>query len=164
MKIRRGCGTTAALFALTLPIVAGAAEHVTPPSPEGLWATIDDRSGAERSLVRVHLADGHLTGTIERVQRRADESPDPVCAKCRGDRKGAHILGMVILWGHRADDSRWIGGTILDPENGREYSSTLWLTDTDTLRVRGHWGPFHRTQTWYRRRAAANVAGGGGAR
>jgi uncharacterized protein (DUF2147 family) len=124
-------------------------------SPEGLWATVDDRSGAERALVRVALADGRLRGVVEHIHLRPDEGPEPVCVQCRGERKGARIVGMTILWGHHAAGARWVGGRILDPENGREYASTLWLPDADSIKVRGHWGPFYRTQTWHRRRQNA---------
>jgi uncharacterized protein (DUF2147 family) len=33
---------------------------------------------------------------------------------------------------------------------GKDYPGRLCLEGPDTLKVRGHWGPFHRTQTWHR--------------
>jgi uncharacterized protein (DUF2147 family) len=168
MNRLRGYGTTTTLAAVVIAAASGAKDlaeasrAVTPTtSPEGLWATVDDRSGSERALVRIVLAGGHLVGTIEHIRLRPDEHPDPVCARCSGERQGARVVGMKILWGHRPEAERWVDGRILDPEDGREYSSTLWLADGETLRVRGHWGPFHRTQTWRRRTAAAaNPTGG----
>lgn len=169
MRPFRGCGTTAVLIAVALNTAAGAATANTAPapstSPEGLWATLDERFGSERALVRVELADGHLVGVVEQIYSRPDEAADPVCTRCRGERQGARVVGMNILWGHRPTGARWIDGRILDPENGREYASTLWLADADTLRVRGHWGPFHRTQTWRRQPIGAtpsNRSNGGG--
>lgn len=43
---------------------------------------------------------------------------------------------MTILWGHRAAGGKWVDGTVLDPENGKEYRSTVWLDDepADALR------------------------------
>lgn len=122
----------------------------TANSPEGLWATFDDRSGARRSLIRMAVEDGHLSGTIIRIYRRPDEASDPTCTRCEGPRRGARVVGMVIVWGHRARGSRWSDGRILDPENGKEYASSVWLEGPATLRVRGRWGPFYRTQTWRR--------------
>jgi uncharacterized protein (DUF2147 family) len=172
MNRLRGCRATTPLAVVVLVAATGAKDLAAAspapaptPSPEGLWATVDDRSGSERALVRIALVGGQLVGTIERIRLRPDERPDPVCAKCRGERQGARIVGMNILWGHRPESDRWVDGRILDPENGREYSSSVWLADGETLRVRGHWGPFHRTQTWHRRNAdgaagAANPTGG----
>lgn len=57
---------------------------------------------------------------------------------------------MIVLWGHRPERGRWSGGRVLDPEMGKDYPGRLWLEGPDRLRVRGYWGPFHRTQTWHR--------------
>jgi uncharacterized protein (DUF2147 family) len=156
-----GFRATVLITAIAARAVASvpAAEATTPAgsSPEGLWATVDDRSGTERALVRVTLTDERLCRVIERIHLRPGEAPDPVCTRCRGERKDARVLGMTILWGHRADGPRWSDGRILDPENGREYASTLWLPDGDTMKVRGYWGPFYRTQTWHRQRQDAPV-------
>jgi uncharacterized protein (DUF2147 family) len=162
----RGLQATAVLIAIAIPAPASnrtiEATSNGAPSPEGLWATVDDRSGSERAVVRVALADGRLSGVVERIHLRPDDGPDPACVQCRGERKGARIVGMTILWGHRAAGARWIGGRILDPENGREYASTLWLSGPDSIKVRGHWGPFYRTQTWHRRRQDAPPTSGDG--
>jgi hypothetical protein len=169
MNRLRGYGATAILTAVALVAALGAkdlaATASTAPtrtmSPEGLWATVDDSSDWERALVRIAPASGRLVGTVERLYLRPDERPDPVCTKCRGERQGARIVGMNILWGHRPEGARWVDGRVLDPENGREYASTLWLADPETLKVRGHWGPFHRTQTWRRRTADVSQPRGG---
>jgi hypothetical protein len=118
--------------------------------PEGLWQTIDDRTGAPRAIVRVLVEDGVLIGYVERVLPRPDEGPDPVCLRCKGELRGQRVVGMKILWGLRPQNDRWAGGRVLDPENGREYGSRVWLETADTLKVRGYWGPFYRTQSWKR--------------
>jgi len=80
-----------------------------------------------------------------------------------------HVVAAVavmaeILRGHRRDGERWGGGSILDPENGKEYRTAVWLQGPDHLRVRGYWGPFYRTQTWRRSRADDESAAGAGRR
>jgi uncharacterized protein (DUF2147 family) len=57
---------------------------------------------------------------------------------------------MKMLWGFVREGTKWIDGNILDPGNGSTYSSTLWLVDNNTLKVRGYLGPFYRSQTWRR--------------
>jgi uncharacterized protein (DUF2147 family) len=91
-----------------------------------------------------------LRGVIERVFLRAGEPPDPVCTQCRGDLRDKPILGLSILWGLHRERERWVGGSVLDPQNGKEYRARVWLEGPERLRVRGYWGPFFRTQTWRR--------------
>lgn len=74
-------------------------------SPDGLWLTVDDRSGEPRSKVRISVEDGRLRGTVERIHAREGESTDPVCNRCDGPRRGARVVGLVILWGHVARGS-----------------------------------------------------------
>ncbi|MCC6724064.1 MAG: DUF2147 domain-containing protein [Saprospiraceae bacterium] len=50
----------------------------------------------------------------------------------------------------KKDGKEWTGDSILDPANGRTYRCTIWLEDTDTLKLSGYWGIFWRTQTWKR--------------
>ena len=126
-------------------------------SPEGRWTTIDDHTGEIRSIVRVRIDNGELRGDVEKVVPRPGEHEDPVCARCRGARRNQRVVGMEILSGYRRDGDRWTGGRILDPENGKEYSSAVWLESPDRLRVRGYWGPFHRTQTWRREGGAEDT-------
>jgi lathosterol oxidase len=119
-------------------------------TPAGLWRTTDDRTGEPRAIIRIRIEEGRLRGAIEHVYPRPGESPDPVCTRCSGTRRGQRVIGMVVLWGQRLARGRWSGGRVLDPEMGKDYPGEVWLEDPDTLKVRGYWGPFHRTQTWHR--------------
>lgn len=119
-------------------------------SPVGVWQTIDDGSGKPRSIVQIEEKNGALEGTVSQIFLQSCEPPDPVCSKCSGERKNAKIVGMTILWGLKKDGEKWTGGYILDPGNGTTYRSAMWLEDADTLKVRGYWGIFWRTQTWKR--------------
>lgn len=141
-------GTAVGACGLLASMAAPATPTDKDVSPDGLWLTVDDRTGEPRSEVRISVDDGRLRGTVERIHPRKGESTDPVCNRCDGPRRGARVVGMVILWGHVARGSRWVDGRILDPENGKEYASSVWLDGADRLRVRGRWGPFFRTQTW----------------
>ena len=134
-----------ALVALALAVTPARAA-----SPEGRWATIDDHTGEVRAIVRVRIDNGELRGAVEKVVRGPAGEPDPVCSHCKGARHNQRVAGMEILHGYHLEGDRWKGGRVLDPENGKEYSSALWLEGADRLRVRGYRGPFHRTQTWRR--------------
>jgi uncharacterized protein (DUF2147 family) len=139
------------LILLGLTLLSGHASEKD--SPVGLWRTIDDKSGKERSLVRVSEANGQLQITIEKLFREPGEEPNPLCDKCPGERKNKPVTGMQIGSGLKKAGEVWSGGEILDPENGKTYKCKLWLEDKGSqLHVRGFIGVslLGRTQVWVR--------------
>ena len=151
---------TRVLFMLALLTLAGAA-LVLPSlasaqaTPVGLWKTIDDETGTEKSLVRLVDAGGVLVGTVEKVL-----NPDPnasrTCDLCTDERKGQVIVGMEIIRGvtnSSTNDGLWDGGEILDPQKGKTYKVRLTpIEGGGKLEVRGYVGMplLGRTQTWIR--------------
>jgi uncharacterized protein (DUF2147 family) len=121
-------------------------------TPVGVWKSLDDKTGAAKSEVRISEAGGVLTGKVERVLREGAD-PAAVCDQCSDDRKDKPIVGLEIIRDAKKVDGKdvWESGKILDPENGKTY--TLRLTPVEggnKLDVRGSIGPFGRTQTWVR--------------
>jgi Delta7-sterol 5-desaturase len=119
-------------------------------SPEGTWETIDDHWNKVKSLVEIKLSAGELKAVIKKIYLLPNEGNDPICTECTGELKERKVVGMKMLWGFVREGTKWIDGNILDPGNGSTYSSTLWLVDNNTLKVRGYLGPFYRSQTWRR--------------
>ncbi len=123
-------------------------------NPVGLWKTIDDNTGKVRSIVRITQSNGEYKGTIEKLFRAPDQDQNPKCDKCTDARKDKPIIGMTILTGLRADgDDEFAGGQIVDPENGKVYSSKLTVDeDGKKLELRGFIGVslIGRSQTWVR--------------
>jgi len=118
-------------------------------TPVGLWKTVDDHTGLEKSLVRISESGGVVSGRVEKLLHPS--RPNPTCDKCSDERRGKPITGLSIIDGLRQDGAVWDGGKILDPENGRIYTVRLKLADGGrTLQVRGYIGPFFRTQSWSR--------------
>lgn len=118
----------------------------------GTWITIDDETGKKKSKVEIYKKDGKLYGKIVYLYPREGREPDPKCTKCPGDRKNEPIVGLQIIRSLNWDGEEWEDGTILDPENGKIYTCTIWLDEdnSDKLHVRGYVGIFYRTQTWVR--------------
>jgi uncharacterized protein (DUF2147 family) len=136
------------LIAATLTLAAGTV--LAQASPVGLWKTIDDKTGKERSLVRIAEAGGVVTG---RIEKRLDPSAvaGAVCDKCEDDRKGKPVDGLEIIRGAKKDGDAWTGGTILNPEEGKTYRLRMTLQEGGkSLEIRGYIGPFYRNQTWLR--------------
>jgi len=121
-------------------------------SPVGLWKTIDDETKQEKSYVRISESGGAVSGKIEKLLDPAKQ--DAVCDKCSDERKDKPVLGMTIIKNVKrdaTDATRWDGGEILDPNNGKTYKVRLTPQDGGkALEVRGFIGPFYRNQTWIR--------------
>ena len=122
-------------------------------SPVGLWRTIDDKTGKEKSLVRIVETNGELRASIEKLFREPHEEPNPNCDKCPGERKNKPVLGMMIMTGLKKAGSEFEGGEILDPANGKIYRVKMWTAEGGKkLNVRGFIGVslLGRTQVWIR--------------
>ncbi|MEY3979027.1 MAG: hypothetical protein RLZZ375_456 [Pseudomonadota bacterium] len=122
-------------------------------SPVGLWRTIDDKTGKEKSLVRVIEVNGEFKASIEKLFREPHEEQNPNCDKCPGDRKNKPVLGMTIMTGLKKTGGEYEGGEILDPANGKIYRCKMWTAEGGKkLNVRGFVGVavLGRTQVWLR--------------
>jgi len=76
-----------------------------------------------------------------------------VCDKCKDERKGQPIVGMVIVRGIRKAGDEFGGGEILDPDTGTVYRCKMRLIENGArLLVRGYIGIslLGRSQTWTR--------------
>ena len=140
-----------ALTTLLLGLALGAQAQTT---PVGLWKTVDDETGKEKSLVRVSEAGGVFTGKVEKLLDPSRQ--DAKCDKCSDERKGQPVAGMTIIKGvkqNAGDAALWDGGEILDPNKGKTYKVRITPVDGGkTLEVRGYIGAplLGRTQTWSR--------------
>jgi len=139
------------LASLLLCAAAGTAWAQT--TPAGLWKTIDDETKAEKSLIRITENGGVFTGKVEKI---LSDKPDAKCVDCTDERKDQPVLGMTILRNIKADGddkNTWVGGDILDPNNGKVYKVRIKAADGGKkLEVRGYIGAplLGRTQTWHR--------------
>ena len=122
-------------------------------TPTGVWKTIDDATGKEKSLVRIVETGGVYSGKIEKLLDPSSPQ-DATCKECKDDRRDKPVLGMTIIRNvkaHADDKTVFDGGDILDPNNGKVYRVRLRpFDDGRKLEVRGYLGPFYRNQTWLR--------------
>jgi len=139
---------------LALPLCLAALSAQAADSAAGRWKTIDDKTGKVKSIVEIsQAANGALTGKVVEILH-SDKGPNPVCDGCEGANKNKPVKGMTILWNLSQDKgshSKWSGGTILDPANGKTYKSKLELQPGGgKLDVSGCIAFICRTQTWQR--------------
>lgn len=140
------------LFASMLLAAAGTA--FAQANPVGVWKTIDDKTKAEKALVRITESGGVLSGKIEKLLA-PDAKHDAVCDKCDDDRKGKPIVGLEIVRDVKKaeGENTWEGGTILDSTEGKIYKVRMQpIEGGKKLEVRGYIGMplLGRTQTWIR--------------
>ncbi|PNK60662.1 DUF2147 domain-containing protein [Psychrobacter sp. FDAARGOS_221] len=115
-----------ALSALGLATVAMAAD----PLANTTWQTYDD--GEPKAVVKITESGGTLTGKILSTVRP----------------EGKKFVGRTVISGLKADGGgKYSGGKITDPENGKTYRLTAELSG-NSLKLKGHLGPFSRSQTW----------------
>lgn len=112
----------------------------------GVWKTIDDETGEEKSQVEIYEKNGKYYGKIIKLLN----APTTKCDNCSGDRKGKPLVGLEILWDMKKSGNTWKSGEIFSPTKDKTYSCKMWLEGNDKLKVRGYIALFYRTQTWHR--------------
>ena len=115
----------------------------------GQWKTIDDETGEAKSIVEIYEKQGKVYGKI--VQILNPDRQNALCTKCEGKDKDRPINGLEIIKGLKQDGEAYKGGTIFDPEKGKEYKCRLALAeDPDVLQVRGYIAFLYKNQYWER--------------
>ena len=118
--------TTLAVAGISLASMAFAAD----PLHNTTWQTFDE--GKPKGVVKITESNGVLTGKL--ISTTSE--------------KGKKHVGMTIISGLKADGGgKYSGGTITDPEKNKTYKLTANLSGSN-LALKGHLGPFSRSQTW----------------
>ena len=115
----------------------------------GSWKTIDDKTGEEKSIVRIYKeTNGKYYGVVEKLFK----NPDAKCEKCSGDNKDKPVLGLMIITEMNEKNGKLEGGYILDPVNGKKYYASIeYDKKTNKLKLRGSLdksGMIGRNQFW----------------
>ena len=118
--------TTLAIAGISMASMAFAAD----PLHNTTWQTFDE--GKPKGVVKITESNGVLTGTLVDTNSA----------------KGKKHIGTTIIKGLKADGGgKYSGGTITDPEKNKTYKLTANLSGSN-LALKGHLGPFSRSQTW----------------
>ncbi|WP_201585896.1 DUF2147 domain-containing protein [Psychrobacter sp. HII-4] len=118
--------TALAAAGISMATMAFAAD----PLHNTTWQTYDD--GKPKGTVKITESNGMLTGKLIATNSA----------------KGKKHVGMTVIKGLKADGGgKYSGGTITDPEKGKDYRMTASLNG-NTLKLKGYIGPFSRSQEW----------------
>lgn len=114
----------------------------------GKWKTFDDQTGDAKSIVEISEKGGKYQGKVIEILNPAKK--DSKCEKCPGEDKGKPIEGLVIIKNLTKKGEEYTGGTIIDPQSGKEYKCSIKANGNSKLEVRGYIGIslIGRTQTW----------------
>ena len=127
-----------------MPLASAFAQDVI-----GKWKLEDGTA-----IVEVYKSGEVYNGKIVWLQNPTNEdgttakdinNPDPTL-------KTREIMGLNMLHGLKKDGSKYAGGKIYDPGNGKTYNCSM-LVEGDVLKVRGSLdarGLLGRTMDWFR--------------
>jgi uncharacterized protein (DUF2147 family) len=136
-----------AAFALPLLSYSGLAQAQTAEDAFGLW--LDPGNGGHIDVVK---CDDKLCAKVAFVPN--NDGPDgPKVDKNNPDenKKSQPVLGLTLIENaYKASEKSW-QGSIYNPVDGKTYSATLTVKDTDTLDLKGCiMSVLCRTQSWTR--------------
>lgn len=100
------------------------------PLANTTWQTYED--GQPKAVVKITENNGVLSGKII----------------AGSTAKAKQYVGQTVISGLKADgNGKYSGGSITDPVKNKTYKLTANLNGNE-LNLKGHLGPFSRTQVW----------------
>lgn len=132
---------------------------------EGLWKSIDEKTGKVTAAWRIYQKDGRLYGEIITVPDQSDETLASDCTGVYkdfpkpGDVSRMTVVNTPFIYNLRMKDAGlWEGGNIIDPNDGKLYKCKISFHQADdrkfkkdTLEMRGEIGlGIGRSQFWER--------------
>jgi uncharacterized protein (DUF2147 family) len=150
--MRRNCLRVLNLALLVLISLPPArAQQLSPKlqNAVGHWQIVNS-DGTPGGKAETYIESGKLFGRVTEVH--PGRTPRDLCDKCSGEYKNQLILGMIFMRNFHPDGDDWVEGTVVDPENGKEYKGKIWAVGKDSLHMRGYIGfsLLGRTETWVR--------------
>ena len=132
------------IIGMMMPLAAAFAQDVI-----GKWKLEDGTA-----IVEVYKSGDVYNGKIVWLQNPTESDGTPAKDNNNPDPKlrTRQILGLNMLHGLKKDGSKYAGGKIYDPGNGKTYNCSMQV-DEDVLKVRGSLdarGLLGRTMDWFR--------------
>jgi len=116
-------------------------------TPVGIWVTVDDETGKEKSQVEIYEKDQKLFGKIIKLLMKPQNT---ICEVCEGERKNKPLVGMIIISHMKKKGAKWEDGKIYKADAGKEYNGFLKMKGPDKLIVTGKVLFITKSQTWKR--------------
>lgn len=116
----------------------------------GKWLTSD-----KKNHISIYKQSGKYFGRLTWIRDSINPKTKKLWADtCNPDLflKSRQVLGLVLLKDFRYNPKKreYYGGTFYYPRNGKIYRGKMWLTDHNTLHMRGYVLVFYSTDVWKR--------------
>ncbi len=137
-------GLRSLLLALSLLATPASAADVT-----GIWLG-HDKDGH----VEIRPCGSFMCGFIISIlDKSIPPNPTDIYNE-KPEQRSRPICGLQVLGNLKNEGSSWDGGWVYDPRRGKTYDADMWLTDPNTLSVRGYVGVkiMSETKVWTRAR------------
>ena len=151
------------LIALCLVTIFSLSALAAADKVEGLWKSIDEKTGKVTAAWQIYQKDSKLYGIILTVPNQKD---DKLASDCKASYKDFPVPGDVskmtvvntpFIYGLKMKaPGQWEGGNIIDPKEGKLYQCKIIFHaadgnkyKADTLEMRGEIGlGIGRSQFW----------------
>lgn len=116
----------------------------------GTWLTSDGKSH-----IKIFKHDDKFYGRVTWLKDSIDPSTSKLYLDIHNPDstfRNRQVLGLVILVHFKYDEhcDCYSGGKFYFPRDGKTYRGKMWLTDANTLQMRGYVFIFHKTDVWKR--------------
>jgi uncharacterized protein (DUF2147 family) len=151
------------LIALCLVTIFGVSALAAADKVEGLWKSIDEKTGKVTAAWQIYQKDGKLYGIILTVPNQKDSTLASDCKPSYkdfpvpGDVSKMTVINTPFIFGlNMKAEGQWEGGNIIDPKDGKIYKCKITFHKADgskykadTLEMRGEIGlGIGRSQFW----------------
>lgn len=154
------------IISIIAALILGAGVLSAADPAEGIWKSIDDKTGEITAIWKIYEKDGTLFGTIAAV---VNYPQDVIATACKESYKGFPVSGAVnkkttvgtpwIYGMKKESDGNWKGGTIVNPGDGKMYGCVIkylapgekhkkFTAKVPSLAMAGTVGPIQVFQYW----------------
>jgi uncharacterized protein (DUF2147 family) len=113
----------------------------------GKWLS-EDKEG----ITEIYEQAGKFYGKIVWLKKAKDDNGTPLKDTENPNPKlrQRSLLELVVINELSYNNKEWLNGSVYDPKSGKTYTCKIWLTNDNTLNIRGYLGFFHSTEVWTR--------------
>lgn len=113
----------------------------------GKWLS-EDKEG----ITEIYEQAGQFYGKIVWLKKANDDKGVPLkdTENLSPKLRQRPMLGLIVINNLSYNNKEWSKGSVYDPKSGKTYTCKVWLSNENTLNLRGYSGLFHSTEVWTR--------------